>query len=86
MHMFSKSSSRCVTIHGSHEVHVKNNVAHDTYGHCFFLEDGGEKNNVFEGNLGLTTRRGFLTLGDDQVFAIFTIFSKDAIGLKASNT
>jgi len=58
--------SRCVTIHGSHGVHVKNNVAHDTYGHCYFLEDGGEKETVFEGNLGLTTRNGFLTPSDTQ--------------------
>jgi len=58
--------SRCVTIHGSHGVHVKNNVAHDTYGHCFFLEDGGERRTVFEGNLGLTTRRGYLTPGDSE--------------------
>jgi len=58
--------SRCVTIHGTHGVHVKNNVAHDTYGHCFFLEDGGEKRNVFEGNLGLTTRKGYLTQSDTE--------------------
>ena len=63
----SFDTSRCVTIHGSHGVHVKNNVAHDTFGHCFFLEDGGEKETVFEGNLGLTTRKGFLTESDEQV-------------------
>jgi len=58
--------SRCVTIHGSHGVHVKDNVAHDTYGHCFFLEDGGEKRTVFEGNLGLTTRNGYLVPSDSE--------------------
>ena len=44
-----------------------NNVAHDTFEHCYFLEDGGEKETVFEGNLGLTTRPGFLTPSDNQV-------------------
>jgi hypothetical protein len=27
-------------------------------GHGFFLEDGGEKNNVFDGNLAMSTRSG----------------------------
>jgi len=58
--------SRCVTIHGTHGVLVKDNVGHDTYGHCFFLEDGGEQDNTFDGNLGLTTRKGFLTPTDNK--------------------
>ncbi|MGL4609719.1 MAG: G8 domain-containing protein [Trueperaceae bacterium] len=47
------SFSRCVTVHGSNGVTVKNNVAANTLGHCFFLEDGAEFDNVLEGNLGL---------------------------------
>ena len=34
-----------------------NNVAYNTYGHCYFMEDGGEKNNTFHHNLGLLTQR-----------------------------
>ena len=32
-------------------------MAHDHLGHCFFLEDGVEKDTVLQGNLGLGTRR-----------------------------
>ena len=48
--------SRCVTVHGSHNVDVSDNVAYDHYGHCFFLEDGGEMGNKFDHNLGLGTK------------------------------
>ena len=48
---------RCVTVHGTHNVNVINNVAYNTYGHCYFMEDGGEKNNTFHHNLGLLTQR-----------------------------
>ncbi len=50
------SFSRCVTLHGSNGVTVKNNVVFNTFGHCFFLEDGAEFDNVLEGNLGLGIR------------------------------
>ena len=52
-HLFS----RCVTIHGSHGVNVESNVAYDTTGHCYFLEDGNEIDNVLKNNLGLVTRK-----------------------------
>ena len=56
-----------MTVHATHGLDITDNVAHDTYGHCFFLEDGGEKDNLFDGNLGLTTRKGFLTPSDSEV-------------------
>ena len=34
---------RCITVHGTHGVNVINNVAYHTFGHCYFLEDGGER-------------------------------------------
>jgi cell surface hyaluronidase len=49
--------NRCVTIHGSGGIILENNAAYNTLGHCFFLEDGSETNNVFRGNLGLSTKR-----------------------------
>src|SRR3954464_2268528 len=39
--------SRCVTIHGTHNLRVENNVTYNTVGHCFFLEDGIETGNEF---------------------------------------
>jgi cell surface hyaluronidase len=50
------SANRCLTIHGTNGVVVKDNVAYDTIGHCYFLEDGVEMGNVLEDNLGMLTR------------------------------
>ena len=55
---------RCVTVHGTHNVNVANNVAYHTYGHCYFVEDGGEKNNTFHHNLGLLTQRMTPSISD----------------------
>ncbi|XP_019641535.1 PREDICTED: transmembrane protein 2-like [Branchiostoma belcheri] len=52
--------SRCVTIHGTHGLMVKDTVGYDTLGHCFFLEDGAEQRNTLDHNLGLVTRPGAL--------------------------
>lgn len=54
------SFSRCLTIHATNGLLVKNTVGYDTLGHCFFLEDGIEQRNVFYHNLGLLTRPGTL--------------------------
>ncbi|MGB6449685.1 MAG: G8 domain-containing protein, partial [Steroidobacteraceae bacterium] len=43
--------SRCVTVHGTDNVRVENNVTYNTVGHCFFLEDGIETGNQFIHNL-----------------------------------
>ena len=34
--------NRCVTVHGTNNLQVENNVTYNTVGHCFFLEDGIE--------------------------------------------
>jgi cell migration-inducing and hyaluronan-binding protein len=48
--------SRCVTIHGTNDVRVQNNVTYNTIGHCFFLEDAVEHGNQFVHNLGILTK------------------------------
>jgi cell migration-inducing and hyaluronan-binding protein len=48
--------SRCVTVHGTDNVLVENNVTFNTVGHCFFLEDGIETGNQFVRNLGIQTK------------------------------
>src|SRR5690606_4705448 len=48
--------SRCVTVHGTDNVRVENNVTFNTVGHCFFLEDGIETGNQFVHNLGIQTK------------------------------
>ncbi|XP_053573650.1 cell surface hyaluronidase-like [Bombina bombina] len=50
--------SRCVAIHGTHGLLVKDTIGYDTLGHCFFLEDGAEQRNTFYHNLGLLTKAG----------------------------
>ncbi|MFC3100439.1 G8 domain-containing protein [Altererythrobacter lauratis] len=48
--------NRCVTVHGTNNVQVENNVTFNTVGHCFFLEDGIETGNRFVRNLGIQTK------------------------------
>ncbi|MEO6388077.1 MAG: G8 domain-containing protein [Croceibacterium sp.] len=50
------SYSRCVTVHGTNNVRVENNVTFNTVGHCFFLEDAVETGNQFVHNLGILTK------------------------------
>ena len=45
--------NRCVTIHGTHNLRVENNVTYNTVGHCFFMEDGIEHGNEFVRNLAI---------------------------------
>ncbi|RYZ58025.1 MAG: transmembrane domain-containing protein, partial [Proteobacteria bacterium] len=48
--------SRCVTVHGTNNVVVQNNVTYNTVGHCFFLEDGIETGNQYVRNLAIQTK------------------------------
>ncbi len=48
--------SRCVTIHGTNNVLIKNNVTYNTVGHCFFMEDAVEHGNQFIHNLAMVTK------------------------------
>ena len=48
--------SRCVTIHGTDNLRVQNNVTYNTVGHCFFMEDGVETGNQIIKNLGIQTK------------------------------
>src|SRR5512147_2115758 len=45
--------NRCVTVHGTNELRVENNVTYNSVGHCFFLEDGIEHGNEFVHNLAI---------------------------------
>ena len=48
---------RCVTIHGTSNLRVKDNVGFESKGHCYFFEDAVETNNTLLCNLGLSTKR-----------------------------
>ena len=43
---------------------IEDNVAFETFGHCFFMEDGVESGTIMRRNLGLGTRKGALIPSD----------------------
>ena len=48
--------NRCVTIHGTDNLVVANNVTYNTVGHYFFMEDAIETGNQVVNNLGIQTK------------------------------
>ncbi|MEO5925360.1 MAG: G8 domain-containing protein [Bryobacteraceae bacterium] len=48
--------NRCVTMHGTNDLRVENNVTYDTVGHCIFMEDGAEHGNEIIHNLVIMTK------------------------------
>jgi hypothetical protein len=48
--------SRCVTVHGTNNLRIQNNVTFNTVGHCYFMEDAVETGNQFIHNLGMLTK------------------------------
>ena len=70
------SFNRCLTIHGSNHVEVRDTVGYETQGHCYFFEDGVEVGNALWCNLGLSTRRpedGRRILESDDTPATFWV-------------
>ena len=52
--------------HTTHNLSIVENVAYHTRGHCFIVEEGGETNNTFYRNLGIWTRRGERSRGEED--------------------
>ncbi len=48
--------SRCVTVHGTNNLRIQNNVTYNTVGHCYFMEDAVETGNQFIHNLAMLTK------------------------------
>jgi len=55
--LIRETNQRCAVVHGTDHLLVDNNVAYDTFGHCFMVEDGFERFNTFSNNLGARTKR-----------------------------
>lgn len=75
-----KSFNRCITVHGTNDAVVQQNVCYDHLGHGFFLEDGAETGNTLKENLGLVTRRpvnGEEILASDKRPATYWITNPD---------
>ena len=45
--------NRAITIHGVQYLRVEKNVAYNTMGHTFFIEDAIETNNYIDSNLAI---------------------------------
>jgi len=58
---------------------VEDVVGYDTLGHCFFLEDGNEMDNVLVHNLGLVTRYGTLLPSDRDDFACINLTANPTV-------
>ena len=58
--------NRGTTIHGVHYLHVFKNVYHNIQGHCIFLEDGIEINNIIEDNLVISVHKSMSMLMSDM--------------------
>lgn len=52
----TNSYQRCVTIHGTNNARVTNNVCYNHFSHGFFLEDGNETDNIIEENIGILAK------------------------------
>ncbi|PRP83870.1 hypothetical protein PROFUN_08901 [Planoprotostelium fungivorum] len=50
--MFGMNVVRCVSVHETHGITLQDNIGYNTFGHCWFLEDGGEHGNQFIRNWG----------------------------------
>lgn len=64
------SGNRFITVHSTNGVTLRGNVGYNAIGHGFFVEDGDEVDNVYDGNLGILTMPGKL-LPSDAYAAVF---------------
>ena len=65
--------NRAITAHACHNLNIKRNVAYNSLGHQFFIEDGIETGNTYTENVALMAHRAFSLLNTDQTPANFWI-------------
>lgn len=66
------SHQRCIVVHGTNNLMVRENIAFDTKGHCFMTEDGIETGNTFLKNLGAQTGSAATVIPDGGANGIET--------------
>jgi cell migration-inducing and hyaluronan-binding protein len=86
-----RSYHRCITVHGTGDVAVEDNVCVDHGGHGYFLEDGSETGNRFLRNVAMLTQRlpeGSRSLPSDGEPASFWITNpaNDFVGNVATSS
>jgi hypothetical protein len=72
-----RTFNRAFTIHGVHKLRVQFNVAYNTMGHTYFIEDAIETKNIIEYNLAALTRASNALLNTDQTPTSFWITNPD---------
>ncbi|GJP36650.1 hypothetical protein CLOM_g21134 [Closterium sp. NIES-68] len=60
------SKQRCVVVHATFNLTVEENVAFNTRGHCFMVEEGGEQGNSFIRNVGIWTRPAVVKISPEE--------------------
>ena len=65
--------NRAIALSASNCAKIERNVAFRVMGHNFFLRDGVERDNTFEGNLAVATRASHSLLNTDQTPAAFWV-------------
>lgn len=66
-----------ITLHGTQNAWVENNVVFETQGHGIFLEDGTEENNVIKKNLVFNTKKAKTPVIASDKFAISSYWSNN---------
>ncbi|XP_070552180.1 cell surface hyaluronidase-like isoform X2 [Ptychodera flava] len=74
------SYSRCVNIRGTFGLLVEDNVGYDVMGHCYYLSDGIETDNVLDGNIGINIHYSTLLPTERSCDWHRSIFRKNARG------
>ena len=80
-----RSFYRCISIHGTHNTTVSENVGFDVIGYCYYLEDGVEEENTIAYNLAAHIHvLGFPAIGSGQKVAV--VKKSDVLDLPADIT
>ena len=67
---------RCISIHGTHNTTVTENVAYDVSGYCYYLEDGIEEDNTISFNLAAHIHPVSNIIAEQQGGQTISVFSQ----------
>jgi cell migration-inducing and hyaluronan-binding protein len=81
------SNFRAITIHGTQNVLVENNVAFNITGHAIFLEDGAERDNILQKNLIVLVKEKTkaIKLGSDGALGLSAFYITNTANVFVDN-
>lgn len=53
---YHNTFNKGITVHGTHQTLIQDNVVYNTLGHSYFMEDGSETGNLFQRNIGFGSK------------------------------